>query len=104
LHFVSGNSIDESTFNTVKSLMKEPGPVMVDIDSCHDSVHTLKEMILYGPLVTIGSYMISEDTSATDTWWSVEKFLELDKSFVSDRSREKLILTNHPTGWLKKVN
>jgi len=104
VHLLTGNSIEEKTFFEVKSYLKEPGPVMVDIDGCHLREHTLQEMILYGSLVTVGSYMISEDSSNTETWWSTEKFLEINKSFVADRRCEKYILTYHPNGWLQRVS
>jgi cephalosporin hydroxylase len=102
-HQIIGDSVNEETFNAVKALMKEPGPVMVDIDSCHLYEHTINEMVMYGSLVTPGSYMISEDASNSETWSSIETFLKMDKTFVSDRSCEKFILTFHPTGYLLKL-
>ena len=67
--------------------------------------HVLKELRLYSQLVTVGNYLVVEDTRvvAPGAGQAVEKFMEETSDFIRDRSREKFLLTGNPGGFLKKV-
>jgi len=51
-----------SAVKSVRSKIKEHDTVLVIEDSSHEYDHTLSILHLYGSLVTVGSYLICEDT------------------------------------------
>ncbi|HSA06020.1 MAG TPA: CmcI family methyltransferase [Candidatus Gastranaerophilales bacterium] len=58
---VEGSSIDKSTFEQVKSLIKPEEKVLVILDSCHTGEHVLNELNLYSELVSKDSYIVATD-------------------------------------------
>lgn len=96
--------------------------VLVTLDSCHNVDHVKQELELYAPLVSVGSYLIVQDT-LTDRrpeWveriatcpgyervggpgLAVQEFLDGHPEFEVDRSREKLLITWNPSGYLKRI-
>jgi len=111
--YITGSSISDEVISRVKSAIKPDDKVMVVLDSDHSKAHVLEELRLYGQLVTLGSYLVTEDTNingrpvAPDFGpgpaEAVEEFLSENKSFVVDKSREKFLLTFNPGGYLKKI-
>lgn len=88
------------------------GPVMVIEDSNHIESHTLEVCRAYGELVTVGSYLVVEDTGLAAGPGSevdggpaaaVSTFLAEDGRFVADRSCESFGVTLHPGGWLRRT-
>jgi cephalosporin hydroxylase len=87
--------------------------VLVILDSAHYMDHVLDELRAYAPLVPPGGYIIVQDTSmnghptAPDygpgPYEAVEAFLAETGDFVADRSRERLMMTNNPMGFLKRI-
>ncbi len=87
--------------------------VIVILDSEHARSHVLEEMRLYAPFVTIGSYLIVEDTNVNGhpvypefgagPSEAVTAFLETRDDFEVDPSREKFLLTFNPRGYLKRI-
>jgi len=73
----------------------------------------LRELQLYAPMVTPGSYIIVEDSnlnghpinpaSGPGPMEAIDAFLRADDSFVVDSSREKYLLSFNPRGYLKRV-
>lgn len=88
--------------------------VMVILDSDHSANHVLKEMELYGSLVTPGCYMIVEDGNlhGHPVWYeygpgpqeAIAEYLQKHPEFAIDRSREKLMLTFNPDGYLLRTD
>jgi cephalosporin hydroxylase len=86
--------------------------IMVVLDSDHSKAHVLKEMELYGPLVTPGQYMIVEDGNINghpvlEGWGdgpaeAIAEFLPLHPEFEVDKSREKHMMTFNPGGYLRR--
>ena len=86
---------------------------MVSLDSDHSKDHVLVEMRAYAGLVTVGNYMVVEDTNlnGNPVWpefgpgpkQAVEEFLSDNPCFLIDRGREKFYLTFNPGGYLKKI-
>jgi cephalosporin hydroxylase len=93
---------------------------MVVLDSNHTHEHVLRELQLYAPLVTQGSYMVVMDTvieqlpqdAFPDRPWgrgdspmtAVQAFLREDRRFEPDASIEnKLLLTAAPSGYLRRL-
>jgi cephalosporin hydroxylase len=107
--YLHGNSTSPDMFERVKSFIR-PGHVLVILDSEHSSQHVLREMNLYAPLVTPGSYLIVEDTNQghfcnrTDTPKdAVEMFLANHPEFEPDETCERFILTFNPGGYLRRI-
>ena len=87
--------------------------VLVILDSMHNMHHVLDELRAYAPMVPRGSYIVVQDSAmnghptAPDygpgPYEAVEAFLAETGDFVPDRSRERLMMTNNPMGFLKRV-
>jgi len=119
IHYLQGDSTSDQTIDKIRKLMdtlnnKPDRKVMVILDDDHSEKHVLKEMELYGKLVSIGNYMIVEDTSmgGHPVWpefgsgplEAVQKYLESHNDFKIDLTCEKFLLTFNPNGYLKKIS
>ncbi len=112
IEFLISSSVDPATVDAVKSRLRTGERVMVVLDSDHHREHVLREMELYGPLVTPGQYLIVEDTNINGNpvahyygpgpKEALEEFLPKHPDFTVDRSREKFFLTFNPGGFLLK--
>ncbi|WP_152397008.1 cephalosporin hydroxylase family protein [Paenibacillus guangzhouensis] len=63
---IEGNSVDPEVVQQVKSLIHEGDKVLVILDSNHTKQHVLEELMLYSPLVSVGSYIVATDGSMED--------------------------------------
>ena len=117
---VQGSSIDEATISPIRTLAKEKRAVLVCLDSNHTHAHVLRELELYSPLVTNGSYLVVFDTviedmpaeSFPDRPWdkgnnpktAVQEFLTRNVRFeVDEEIANKLLFTVAPGGFLRCV-
>ncbi len=113
IEYLLGSSTSDAVVGKVRSLIGRDHRVMVILDSDHRKDHVVKEMKMYGPLVTKGCYLIVEDTNLNGhpvvpsfgpgPAEAVEEFLKENGEFVVDRSREKLYLTFNPGGYLRRT-
>jgi cephalosporin hydroxylase len=120
IRLVQGSSTAPEVLAQVKELIDKRGPVMVILDSDHTHAHVLRELELYAPLVTRGSYLIVMDTAIEDVpaelfpdrpWRkgnspksAVHAFLGETDRFRIDRDMEaKLLITVAPDGYLECV-
>ena len=111
--YLLGSSTSKEIVEKVRSLVGKDDRIMVILDSDHSKQHVLNELRIYSKFVTKGSYLIVEDTNInghpvyTDfgpgPMEAVTEFLEENKDFVTDKSKEKLYLTFNPNGYLKKI-
>ncbi len=109
---ILGNSVSEEVVKTVEGLVNGKR-AMVVLDSAHNKEHVLKEMELYGPLVSRGCYLTVEDTNVNGhpvfpeygpgPMEAVEEFMRENEDFVIDPTREKFMLTFFPKGFLKRI-
>lgn len=91
--------------------------VLVVLDSDHSRAHVLAELRAYCDLVPVGGYLVAMDTICHDLWdlpkgvsaWkddnalrAVEDFLREHPEFEADRSREKLLVSFSPGGFLRR--
>ncbi len=112
IRYVKGSS-DDSTL--LREVLKGRGEEkrMVVLDSDHSQVHVSKELELFAPLVTVGSYLIVEDTNVNGhpayesfgpgPYEAVENFLNVNRDFEVDTTREKFLMTFNPNGYLKRI-
>jgi len=111
--YLLGSSTSDEMIQEVRSLIREGEKVMVSLDSDHSKTHVLDELSLYGSLVTVGNYLVVEDTDINGhpvrpkfgpgPMEALEEFLEKKPNFVSDISREKFGMTFNPRGYLKRI-
>jgi cephalosporin hydroxylase len=114
VEFILGDSVSKETIDRIKELIKGSKKVIVTLDSDHHAIHVLRELRLYSKFVTVGSYLIVQDTSL-DIWgkkkefWNngpmtaMQRFLEFNDDFVIDKKWNKFLLTWHPDGFLKRI-
>ena len=117
---IQGSSVDDDIVQQVYDLTKGRKPILVVLDSNHTHAHVLRELELYSPLVTRGSYLVVFDTVIEDMpedffpdrpWGkgnnpktAVWEFLKTNDRFVVDKDIEnKLLITVAPDGYLRCV-
>ena len=113
---ITGSSTADHTFMRVEDLLSairdDAGHelrVMVSLDSDHTPDHVLKEMELYGPLVTPGCWMVVQDTwrsywlGRRDTVPRIHQYAEANGFEVNRDVEISDVLTYHPCGYLQKV-
>lgn len=117
---IEGSSIDSGVIARVRDLTRGKKKILVYLDSNHSYAHVLRELQLYSPFVSRGSYIIVFDTiveylptgTVEDRPWgkgnnpatAVREFLKKHKNFVADRDIDnKLLITAAPGGFLKRI-
>ncbi len=61
IHFIERSSTDPDTLHEVIKLTRNSNNVLVFLDSNHERKHVLRELEMYAPLVTPGSYIVVAD-------------------------------------------
>lgn len=113
IKYLLGSSTSQEIFSKVKEFVKGKEKVMLILDSDHSRDHVLKELQMYSPLVTVGQYMIVEDTNVNGhpvyiehgpgPWEALDEFLKTNKDFKQSEMNTKFLLTFNPRGyWIKK--
>jgi cephalosporin hydroxylase len=122
---VEGDSTDAGTFESVRAAVAGAERVFVLLDSNHSKEHVLQELRLYGPLVSVGSYIVAADAimrdvvgaPRTEADWdvnnpgaAVDDFLAEDDRFVReepprlfDESQVERSVTYWQGGWLRRI-
>ncbi len=109
---ITGSSTDPEVLAQVRERVAGK-TVMVTMDSDHSKEHVLAELHGLAPLVSLGSYVVVQDTNLNGNpvasaygpgpFEAVEKFLEGNDEFERDPAREKFLVTFFPGGFLKRV-
>ena len=119
LHLINGSSVDPKIINKIKNIIKNY-PTMVILDSYHTHEHVLKELQIYSKIVSKNCYIICCDTiielqppvskrprpwkKGNNPMTALKMFLKNNKKFIIDKSIEnKLLLSNMPKGYLKRI-
>ena len=107
---ILGSSISPEVITRVNEMINDEEKVMVILDSLHSKDHVSEELDIYSKFVSKGSYLIVEDTNINgnpvepnfgpSSMEAVIEFLDRNKNFKSDRSREKFLVTFNPKGYL----
>lgn len=113
IEYLLGSSTDLKIVDKVRQSIGPHDTVMVFLDSDHSKTHVSKEMELYHSLVTPGSYLVVEDTDLNGhpilpkhgpgPMEAAEEFLKGNSDFEVDVSREKLLVSFNPRGYLKRI-
>jgi len=121
---IVGDAASQAVLDQVEQAMRGyEGPTLVFLDDNHNAEHVFREMNLYAPLVTPGSYLIVADTvfedlAGTPVGTATEKYPDVRKSnprvavkrFLAERSDfvrdERFIgqgLSNFSDGFLRRA-
>lgn len=120
IRLLEGSALDETLVAQVKQLTQGRERVMVVLDSNHTHEHVARELELYSPFVTKGSYLVVFDTIIEDLpddyfpdrpWGkgnnpktAVRNFLKTNDRFEIDQEmNDKLLITVAPEGYLRCV-
>ena len=109
--YVTGSSLN---LEGLRKLQLENERCMVSLDSNHSRDHVLKELAIYAPLVSVGCYLVIEDTHISETtmanlmpgpYEAMEEFMTNGgmREFARDDRPEEHIITFSPSGWYKRV-
>ena len=120
LKIFDGSSVDEKIASVIAEKAATCQRIMVILDSNHTHEHVLRELNLYAPLVSVGSYCVVFDTVIEDLdgvefvdrpWGkgdnpktAVAEFMRTNSDFIVDCAiDEKLLISAAPGGYLKRV-
>ncbi len=114
--YLTGSSTSPEIVAQVRSRLpadRAHGAVLVILDSDHARDHVLAELRAYGQMVTVGSYIVVEDTNVNGhpvypsfgpgPMEAVDAYLAEAEVFVVDESKHKFLQTFNPRGYLRKV-
>ncbi|MAJ16365.1 MAG: hypothetical protein CBC27_05165 [Opitutia bacterium TMED67] len=113
--YLIGSSASEEIASQIREMADQAsGPVLVILDSDHSEEHVEKELALYAPMTSVGSYCLVQDGIIDDLFMfrkgrpgplpAIEKYLTNHPEFEIDHERcERFIITHHPKGWLKRI-
>ncbi len=119
IELIEGSSIDDSTLAEVRRAVGDAKTVVVFLDSNHSEAHVLRELELYGPFVTAGSYLVAHD--GAQAWVSeiprgkpewkddhplkaIHRFVAEHPDYTIEPHWTRLGITSSPDGWLKKAD
>ena len=112
IEFIHGSSLDKKVIDQIHVNIKSDDRVMVSLDSCHECSHVLNEMNIYDKFVTIGQYMIIEDSCIRHPvlkyfppgpYEAIEEYFKTTNNFMIDKTKEKFLMTFNPNGYLKRI-
>jgi cephalosporin hydroxylase len=108
---IVGDCNSSETIEKVKKNIKKDDVVMIVEDSSHAFDNTYKVLENYKDIVTVGSYLVIEDGICDiidlgvnpGPMKAVEEWINDNKEFEIDRSKERYIMTYNPKGYLKRI-
>lgn len=120
IQLIDGSSTDVNIVEMIKEIVGSDKKVLVLLDSDHTHDHVLKELQLYAPFVGVGQYLICGDTTierqppaeerprewgkGNNPATALKEFLGDSSDFEVDYEIEnKLLLTNNPGGYLRRI-
>ncbi len=119
IQMIQGSAINETLVAEVARRAEGKQTIMVCLDSNHTHDHVLRELELYAPFVTVGSYCVVFDTivedmpkGAYERPWDVGNnpktavwaYLKHNNNFEIDHQIDnKLLISVAPEGYLKRV-
>jgi cephalosporin hydroxylase len=111
VEFITGSSTDPDIAEQVRRDTADKR-VMVILDSHHSENHVFRELDTWSPLVTPGCYLIVEDGFVTyldddhgpGPLEATVKWLPQHPEFEADPSRERMLFTFCPSGFLRRLH
>lgn len=113
IQYLVGSSTSDEIVSAVAKMAAGKQTVLVILDSDHRQAHVSRELTIYSPFVTRGSYLIVEDTNVNGhpvdlehgpgPMEAVDQFLATTSDFMIDREKEKFLMTFNPRGYLRRA-
>lgn len=109
--FIVSSSIEPDLIAKLAERVKDK-KVLVILDSDHREEHVFAELEAYAPLVSVGSYMIVQDTGGyaqpknrkyPGGGRAIRRFVKANDDYKVDDAREQWIMTNNAHGFLKRL-
>jgi cephalosporin hydroxylase len=111
VEFIRGSSIDPEVIARVAKRAKGKRTLVI-LDSDHKCEHVAAELSGYAPMVSPGSYLICQDGCINGhplepdfgpgPLEAIQAFLADHHDFEVDRSRERMLFTFNPSGFLRR--
>jgi cephalosporin hydroxylase len=112
ISYFTGSSTDPAVIAQIDEAIVGERTLII-LDSDHRRDHVLRELRAWHSRVSVGSYVIVEDSNinghpVSSSWGpgpmeTVDAFLEENDDFVVDESMHKFFMTFNPRGYLKRV-
>jgi len=114
VEYLTGSTLDEDVLRKVRRTAQQHERVMVILDDDHHAAHVRQELDIWPWLVSVGQYLILEDTNVNHPIMNgygdgpaeaLADWLPTTGGhvFKVDRTREKFFLTWNPGGYLRRV-
>ena len=113
VEYLRGSSVDPDIVDRMRAAIGPDDVVMVNLDSDHSREHVLAELEVFAPMVTVGSYLIVEDTNISGhpvrpdhgpgPMEAVDEFFPSHPEFENDTHAERYLMTFHPKGFWRRV-
>jgi cephalosporin hydroxylase len=112
---IEGDSISSAVVSHVSDLVGPSAHVLVSLDSDHSAAHVKGELRAYSGLVSVGSYLVVEDTNLNGRpvvpgfgpgpLDAANEFLNAHPEFARDDALwSRNLLSHHAGGWLKRLS
>ncbi|HAH99240.1 MAG TPA: cephalosporin hydroxylase [Verrucomicrobiales bacterium] len=113
--YLIGSSVSDEIADKIRAMAEATnGPVLVILDSDHSEEHVARELEMYAPMTTVGSYCLVQDGIIDELFMfrkgrpgplpALEKYLARHPEFEIDHERcERFLITHHPKGWFKRI-
>ena len=112
IEFIEASSTDPAVVQQLAQRVAGK-KAMVILDSNHEKSHVLNELRAYAPMIPVGGYLIVQDSNVNGhpvlkefgpgPMEAIDEFLQTHDDFVIDKSKERLLFTFNPNGFLKRV-
>jgi len=109
---LTGSTLDPGVLAEVRACTVGKRTLVI-LDSDHSKTHVAAELDAYAPFVTPGSYLIVQDgvvnghpvepAYGPGPFEAVVEFLERDRHFAIDVTRERMLFTFNPNGFLRRL-
>lgn len=111
--YITGSSTSPSVITRLEPLLRDSVSRMVILDSDHSKAHVEEEMRIYSQFVTLGQYLIVEDSAVNGhpvyakfgpgPFEAISSFLKNRDDFTVDKTKEKFFLSANHSGNLRRV-
>jgi cephalosporin hydroxylase len=115
VRLLEGSSVAPETLDRIRAILPAPTG-FVSLDSDHAKAHVSAELDAYAAFVSVGSYMVAEDTNINGhpvspdfgpgPFEAVQEFLTKHPNFVNDDTvwEKRHLFSQHQRGWLKRIS